>query len=99
MSLAVGDRLGAYEILVPLGAGGMGEVFRATDTRLHRQVAIKISAQQFSERFEREARVIASLNQPNICTLYDLNYSRNSVVAPPGAGLFDLLSMILQTMS
>ena len=85
MSLSVGDRLSAYEILAPLGAGGMGEVFRATDTRLHREVAIKISAEQFTERFEREARVIASLNHPNICTLLDVgpNYLVMELVEGP----------------
>jgi Tol biopolymer transport system component/predicted Ser/Thr protein kinase len=72
MALSVGDKLGPYEILAPLGAGGMGEVYRATDTRLHREVAIKTTHQQFSNRFEREARAIASLNHPNICQLYDV---------------------------
>jgi Flp pilus assembly protein TadD len=72
MALAAGDRLGPYEILAPLGAGGMGEVYRARDTRLHREVAIKVSKDQFSERFEREARAVAALNHPHICTLYDV---------------------------
>jgi predicted Ser/Thr protein kinase len=72
MALAAGDRLGPYEILAPLGAGGMGEVYRARDTRLNREVAIKISKEQFSERFEREARAVAALNHPHICTLYDI---------------------------
>ncbi len=72
MALAPGFRLGPYEILAPIGAGGMGEVYKARDTRLGRDVAIKISAEQFSERFEREARSIASLNHPNICHLYDI---------------------------
>src|SRR6202049_4141032 len=72
MPLSIGDRLGPYEILAAIGAGGMGEVYRATDTRLHREVAIKVSAERFSERFEREARVVASLNHPNICTLFDV---------------------------
>src|SRR5690348_2088781 len=72
MSLAAGDKLGPYEILTLIGAGGMGEVYRARDTRLGRDVAIKVSAQQFTERFEREARAIATLNHPNICTLYDV---------------------------
>jgi serine/threonine-protein kinase len=71
-SLEAGQRLGPYEILAPIGAGGMGEVYKARDTRLKRDVAIKICAAQFSERFEREARVIASLNHPNICQLYDV---------------------------
>ena len=72
MLLTAGERLGPYEILIPLGAGGMGEVYRARDTRLGRDVAIKISAERFSERFELEARVIASLNHPKICHLYDI---------------------------
>ncbi len=72
MPLSVGEKLGPYEILAPIGAGGMGEVYRAHDPRLRRDVAIKISAAQFTERFEREARTIAALNHPNICTLYDV---------------------------
>jgi predicted Ser/Thr protein kinase len=72
MPLAVGARLGPYEILAPIGAGGMGEVYLGRDTRLGRQVAIKVSAQEFSERFEREASAIAALNHPNICHLYDV---------------------------
>jgi eukaryotic-like serine/threonine-protein kinase len=72
MLLAPGTRLGPFEILAPLGAGGMGEVYRARDTRLGRDVAVKVSAEQFTERFEREARVIASLNHGNVCHLYDI---------------------------
>jgi tRNA A-37 threonylcarbamoyl transferase component Bud32 len=72
MPLIAGDKLGPYEILAPIGAGGMGEVYKARDTRLGREVAIKTSAVHFSERFEREARVVASLNHPNICTLFDI---------------------------
>jgi predicted Ser/Thr protein kinase len=71
-SLQPGECLGPYRIESFLAAGGMGEVYRATDTRLHRQVAIKVASARFSERFEREARVIASLNHPNICQLYDV---------------------------
>jgi eukaryotic-like serine/threonine-protein kinase len=67
-----GARLGPYRIESKLGEGGMGQVFRAVDTRLGRSVAIKITHQQFSSRFEREARAISSLNHPNICTLYDV---------------------------
>lgn len=55
-----------------IGKGGMGEVYRARDTRLDREVAIKVSAERFTERFDREARVVASLNHPNICALYDV---------------------------
>src|SRR5258708_2834853 len=72
MLLSPGTHLGPYEILAPIGAGGMGEVYRARDPRLGRDVAIKVSAQQFTERFEREARAVAALNHPNICTLYDV---------------------------
>src|SRR5690242_1768210 len=72
MSLAAGSRLGPYEILAPVGAGGMGEVYRARDTRLNREVAIKVSKEKFSDRFEREARSIAALNHPHICQLYDI---------------------------
>ncbi|MDE3164905.1 MAG: serine/threonine protein kinase, partial [Acidobacteriota bacterium] len=67
-----GDRVGPFEILGRLGAGGMGEVFRARDTRLGRDVAIKVSHEQFGARFQREARAISALNHPNICTLYDV---------------------------
>jgi eukaryotic-like serine/threonine-protein kinase len=78
MALAPGTRLGPYEIVSPLGAGGMGEVYRARDTRLDRVVAIKILPQHLSEkpaareRFDREARAISSLSHPNICHLYDV---------------------------
>ena len=71
-TLAPGQSLGPYRIDTFLAAGGMGEVYRATDTRLDRTVAIKVSAARFSERFDREARVIASLNHPHICHLYDV---------------------------
>src|ERR1700683_138556 len=72
MPLQSGDKLGPYEILAPIGAGGMGEVYRARDTRLDRIVAIKVSKTEFSERFEREARAVAALNHPHICQLYDV---------------------------
>lgn len=80
-----GHKLGPYEILSPLGRGGMGEVWRARDSRLGRDVAIKISDQQFSDRFEREARAIAALNHPNICTLHDVgpNYLVMEIVEGP----------------
>ena len=71
-SLKAGQRLGPYEILGPIGAGGMGTVYRARDTRLDRTVAIKKCREAFSERFEREARAIAALNHPHICHLYDV---------------------------
>lgn len=72
MSLKRGDKLGPYEIVELIGEGGMGAVYRARDTRLGREVAVKMSAERFGERFEREARVISSLNHPNICTLHDV---------------------------
>src|ERR1700722_10573841 len=72
MPLSVGDKLGPYEILAPIGAGGMGEVYKANDTRLDRIVAIKVSKTEFSERFEHEARAVAALNHSNICTLHDV---------------------------
>ena len=85
MPLSAGEKLGPYEIVAPIGAGGMGEVYKATDTRLGRDVAIKVSAKQFSERFEREARAIAALNHPNICTLFDVgpNYLVMELVEGP----------------
>jgi eukaryotic-like serine/threonine-protein kinase len=72
MTLASGSKLGPYEIIAPIGAGGMGEVYRAKDTRLGRTVAIKILNKAYMERFEREARAIAALNHPHICTLHDI---------------------------
>jgi eukaryotic-like serine/threonine-protein kinase len=72
MPLSVGDRLGPYEIIAPIGAGGMGEVWKARDTRLNRIVAIKQSHVRFNERFEREAHAIAALNHPHVCQLYDV---------------------------
>src|SRR5262245_9876432 len=72
MSLSAGEKLGPYLILEKIGAGGMGEVYRARDERLGREVALKVSAERFSERFEREAKPIASLNHNNICSLFDV---------------------------
>ena len=78
MPLSPGERLGPYEILVPIGAGGMGEVFRATDTRLHRTVAIKvlphdkIADTSRELRFLQEARAASALNHPNIVTMHDI---------------------------
>src|SRR5579863_10510244 len=70
--LKPGDALGPYRVDALIGKGGMGEVYRGTDTRLGRSVAIKVSAREFSDRFEREAKAISSLNHPNVCTLYDV---------------------------
>ncbi|MCM3877653.1 MAG: serine/threonine protein kinase, partial [Thermoanaerobaculia bacterium] len=81
MSLAVGSRLGSYEVLGPLGAGGMGEVYRAKDPRLHREVAVKVLPEEFFEseerraRFEREARLLAALNHPGIAAIYSFEES------------------------
>ena len=77
MPLAIGDKLGPYEILAPIGKGGMGEVYRARDTRLHRDVAIKALPHAFAteaalERFQREARAASALNHPNICVVHDV---------------------------
>ncbi len=72
MGLSPGDKFGPYALISPLGEGGMGEVWKATDTRLDRTVALKLAKADFSERFEREARAVAALNHPHICTLYDV---------------------------
>ena len=80
MSLAIGTKLGPYEIVAPLGAGGMGEVYKATDTRLSRTVAIKVLPSHWADntemkqRFEREARTIASLSDSHICALHDIGH-------------------------
>src|SRR5450755_2214334 len=81
MSLGPGRHLGPYEILAPIGAGGMGEVYRARDTKLGRDVALKVLPEAFAHdtdrmaRFEREAQVLASLNDPNIAAIYGLEES------------------------
>jgi Tol biopolymer transport system component/tRNA A-37 threonylcarbamoyl transferase component Bud32 len=108
MILAPGARLGPYEIVAPLGAGGMGEVYKARDTRLNRIVAIKVADQRFTERFQREAEAIASLNHQNICQLYDvgpnylvMEYVEGSRLAPidhPGK-LLDVAVQIADGMS
>ena len=72
--------MGPYRIEERIGRGGMGEVFRATDTRLQRTVAIKTSLVEFTERFQREARAIAALNHPHIATLYDVGSSPRALV-------------------
>lgn len=70
--MTIGEKLGPYEITALLGKGGMGEMYRARDTRLGREVAIKVSGERFTDRFEREARAVAALNHPNIGHLYDV---------------------------
>ena len=84
-SLRQGQSLGPYRIESFIAAGGMGEVYRGTDTRLNREVAIKVCGGRFSDRFEREARVVASMNHPNICHLYDVgpDYLVMELVAGP----------------
>src|SRR6266511_2513130 len=78
MDLTPGTQLGAYELIAPIGAGGMGEIYRARDTRLQRTVAIKVLPSRLADRpdlrqrFEREARTVTSLNHPHICALYDI---------------------------
>src|SRR5580704_7769038 len=77
MPLSAGDKLGPYEILAPIGAGGMGEVYRARDPRLGRDVAIKVLPETIARgsawnRFEREARAASALSHPNICAVYDV---------------------------
>ena len=83
MSLKSGTQLGNYEVLAPIGAGGMGEVYRARDSKLGREVAIKVLPDTFAQnperlaRFEREARLLASLNRPNIAAIYGLEESND----------------------
>jgi serine/threonine protein kinase len=87
MPLAAGTRLGSYEVVSAIGAGGMGEVYRARDTRLDRTVAVKVLPPQlagdpeFRERFDREGRAISQLNHPNICTLYDVGEAAVDITA------------------
>src|SRR6266581_6395339 len=82
--LSTGTKLGPYEIVAPLGAGGMGEVYRARDTRLGREVAIKVLPESFSKdpdrlrRFEQEARAAGSINHPNILAIYDVGTHEGS---------------------
>ncbi len=103
MALSPGTTLGPYEILSPIGAGGMGEVYKARDTRLDRTVAIKVlpehvaSDPDLKQRFEREAKTISSLNHPHICTLYDIGHretgrflqSLTGAPAPPAHSVDD----------
>src|SRR5471032_793263 len=84
MTLAAGQRIGPYEVLIAIGAGGMGEVYRARDTKLNRDVAIKVLPETFAldadrvARFTREAQVLASLNHPNIAAIYGIEESGNT---------------------
>jgi len=98
MALENGTRLGPYEVLAPAGAGGMGEVYRARDTRLDRIVALKVMPAHLAatpalrERFEREARAISHLNHPNICTLHDIGPDYLVMELVEGETLADLLA-------
>src|SRR5436305_11879933 len=89
MGIASGTRLGPYEVITPLGAGGMGEVYKARDTRLDRTVAIKILPADLAAdpdlraRFEREARAIAALDHPHICAIYDVGEAASVQPASP----------------
>src|SRR5438270_13289015 len=93
MPLTAHDRLGPYEILASIGAGGMGDVWKARDTRLDRIVAIKTSKAQFSERFAREAKAIAALNHPHICELYNVGPDYLVIEYVEGSTLKGLLPM------
>ena len=102
MTWPPGTRLGPYEILAPLGAGGMGEVHRARDTRLNRDVAIKVipaalaAHEQIRQRFEREAKAISSLNHPHICTLYDVGVASADAQTDPGTQVHYLVMELLE---
>lgn len=111
LELEAGSQLGPYQILGFLGAGGMGHVYRAFDPRLHRDVAIKLSRERFSERFEREVRVIATLNHPNICTVHDVgpNFLVTELVEgetlrewlrhqPPVERILDIVRQVLEAL-
>jgi len=94
MAIQPGTKLGPYQITDQIGAGGMGEVYRATDTRLDRTVAIKVLPEHLAddpqrrERFEREAKAVSSLNHPHICTLYDVGADGERFIStvPEGVG-------------
>src|SRR5437899_5314485 len=98
MPITAGTRLGPYEVVAPLGAGGMGEVFKARDTRLDRSVAIKVlpaelaQNAQFKIRFEREAKTISQLNHPHICTLFDVGENFLVMELLEGESLADRLT-------
>ncbi|HTR97173.1 MAG TPA: protein kinase [Candidatus Acidoferrales bacterium] len=102
MPLPAGHRLGPYEIVAPLGAGGMGEVYRARDTRLGRDVAIKVLPAHLSgdpevrARFEREARTVSSLNHPNICVLYDVGRAPGGTPGGAGSGTDDIDYLVME---
>ena len=101
MPLTIGARLGPYEIVSALGAGGMGEVYKARDTRLDRTVAIKVLPADLSSdpdsraRFEREARAVAALDHPHICAIYDVGEAAAAVSHPPSAISPDLVRYLV----
>src|SRR5205809_2188668 len=98
MTISSGTRLGPYEIVAPIGAGGMGEVYRARDTRLERQVAVKILPESFADneqfkiRFQREAKTISQLSHPHICALYDVGENYLVMELLDGESLADKLA-------
>ena len=92
MRLQPQAQLGPYQILGPIGAGGMGEVYRARDPRMDREVAIKVSAEQFSDRFAREVRAVAALSHPNVCTLHDVGPNYLVMELVEGATLAERLN-------
>src|SRR5438105_5749879 len=98
MTISAGTRLGPYEIVAPIGAGGMGEVYKARDTRLDRSVAVKILPAEFAQnaqfkiRFEREAKTISQLNHPHICTLFDVGENFLVMELLEGESLADRLT-------
>src|SRR5580692_10965384 len=105
MPLAAGDKLGPYEILTPIGAGGMGEVWKARDPRLNRIVAVKRLKGQHTARFEQEAHTIAALNHPNICQIHDIGpdylvmeYAEGKPLSGP-LGMADAVRLALQIAS
>jgi eukaryotic-like serine/threonine-protein kinase len=101
MPLQLGARLGPYEILALIGAGGMGSVYKARETRIERIVAVKVSKAEFGQRFEREARAVGSLNHTNICHLYDVgpNYLVMEYVdGTPFAPTADIHALLDQAM-
>jgi serine/threonine-protein kinase len=98
MSLSVGNRIGPYEVLAPIGAGGMGEVYRARDSKLNREVAIKTLPDSFATdperltRFTREAQVLASLNHPNIAAIYGVEDRALVLELAPGPTLAERIA-------
>src|SRR4051812_33321413 len=99
MPLSAGDKLGPYEIVAPIGAGGMGQVYRARDTKLNRDVAIKVlpptlaNDAQYMARFEREAQTLAALNHPNIAMVYGIEQGALVMELVEGADLHGRLPM------